>query len=166
MLGTYIRDVNSPLDSPQIGYRHRWGFLCYSTKQQLDKQSSCLWFNSSSVNAAYMGSINWVGVSSGNGLSPVRRQAMTWTKADLLSTGPLTTNFCEIQIKIQSVAFMKMHLKMSSAKWRPFLSRGKWVKIPWCAYYITGMVPVWTKELQPLWPLLLTWFNFNPSMDK
>ena len=27
-----------------------------------------------------------------------------------------------------------------------------------------NMAPVETKSL--LWPLLLTWFNFNPSMDK
>ena len=117
--------ANSPLDSAQIEYKHRWGFLCYSTKQQLDKQSTCLWFNSSSLNAANMGSMNWVSISSGTCLSPVWRQAITWTNADLLSTGPLATNFCEIQIKIQSVSFMKMHLKMPSAKWRSFLSRVK-----------------------------------------
>ena len=29
-------------------------------------------------------SVNWVIISSGNGLSPVRRQAITWTSADIL----------------------------------------------------------------------------------
>ena len=34
--------------------------------------------------------------------------------------GPLGTNFSEILTEIQNFSFMKMHLKMSSAKWRPF----------------------------------------------
>ena len=34
-----------------------------------------------------------------NGLSPVRRQAITWTNTDLLSVGPLGTNFSIIRIK-------------------------------------------------------------------
>ena len=33
--------------------------------------------------------MNWDGFGSGNGLSSVRRQAITWTNADLLSIGPL-----------------------------------------------------------------------------
>ena len=36
------------------------------------------------------------------------------------SIGPLSTKFSEIRIKIQDFGFMKMHLKMSSAKRRPF----------------------------------------------
>ena len=60
-------------------------------------------------------------IASGNGLSPVRHQAITWTHADLLSIRPLETNFSEIWIKIPNFSFKKMHLKMSSAqKWRPF----------------------------------------------
>ena len=61
-----------------------------------------------------------VSISSGNGLSPVRCQAITWTNADLLSIGPLGTNFSEIQIEIENISFMKMHVKMSSSKWRTF----------------------------------------------
>ena len=34
----------------------------------------------------------WVITGSGNGLSPVRRQAITWTNADLLSIEPLGAN--------------------------------------------------------------------------
>ena len=34
-----------------------------------------------------------------NGLAPVRRQAITWTNAGLLSIRPLGTNFSEIRIK-------------------------------------------------------------------
>ena len=34
--------------------------------------------------------------------------------------GPLGTNFREILIGIKAFSFKEMHLKMSSAKWRPF----------------------------------------------
>ena len=65
-------------------------------------------------------SLNWVIIGSDNGLSPVRRQAIIWTNAWILLIGPLGTNFSEILIEIQTFSFKKMHLKMSSAKWRPF----------------------------------------------
>ena len=58
-------------------------------------------------------------IASDNGLSPGRRQAIIWTNAGLLSIGPLGTQFIEILIGIQTFSFKKMHLKMSSAKWRP-----------------------------------------------
>ena len=51
-------------------------------------------------------SVNWVSIGSDNGLSPSRRQAITWTNADLLSIGPLGTNFSEIRIKIEIFSFM------------------------------------------------------------
>ena len=59
-------------------------------------------------------------IGSDNGLSPGRRQAIIWTIARILLVGPLGTNFSEILIGIQTFSFKKMHLKMSSAKWRPF----------------------------------------------
>ena len=59
-------------------------------------------------------------IGSDNGLSPGRRQAIIWTIAGILLIGPLGTNFSEILIGIQIFSFKKMHLKMSSAKWRPF----------------------------------------------
>ena len=59
-------------------------------------------------------------IVSDNGLSPWRRQAIIWTNAGILLIGPLGTNFSEILIEIDTFLFMKMHLKMSSAKWRPF----------------------------------------------
>ena len=57
--------------------------------------------------------MNWVNIDSGNGLAPVRRQAITWTNADLLSIGPLGTNFSEILIEIHIFSVKKMRLKMS-----------------------------------------------------
>ena len=59
-------------------------------------------------------------IGSDNGLPPGRRQAIIWTNAGLLLTGPLATNFSEILIEIIIFSFNKMRLKVSSAKWRPF----------------------------------------------
>ena len=59
-------------------------------------------------------------IGSDNGLSPGRRQAIIWTNAGILLIGPLGTNFSETLIEIDTFSFKKMHLKMSSAKWRPF----------------------------------------------
>ena len=59
-------------------------------------------------------------IGSDNGLSPGRRQAIIWTSAGILLIGSLGTNFSEILIGVQTFSFKKMHLKMSSAKWRPF----------------------------------------------
>ena len=55
-----------------------------------------------------------------NGLSPGRRQAIIWTNAGILLIGPRGTNFSEILIGIHTFSFKKIHLNMSSAKWRPF----------------------------------------------
>ena len=59
-------------------------------------------------------------IASDNGFSPGRRQAIIWTNAGILLIGPLGTNYNEILIGIHTFSFKKMHLKMSSAKWRPF----------------------------------------------
>ena len=49
----------------------------------------------------------------------VRYQAIIWTNAGILSTGPLRKT-SEILIKIQIFSFTTMHLKISSTKLRPF----------------------------------------------
>ena len=59
-------------------------------------------------------------IGSDNGLSPGRRQAITWTNVGILLIGPLGTNFGEMLIEIHTFPFKKIHLKMSSGKWRPF----------------------------------------------
>ena len=59
-------------------------------------------------------------IGSDNGLSPGRRQAIIWTNAGILSIVLSGTNFSEILIEICALLFKKMHLKMSSGKWRPF----------------------------------------------
>ena len=58
-------------------------------------------------------------IGSDNGLSPGRRQAIIWTNAGILLIGTRGTNFNEISIKIHEFSFKKIHLKMSSGKWRP-----------------------------------------------
>ena len=63
-----------------------------------------------------------------NGLSPDRHQAIIWISAGILFIGPLGTNFSEVLIGVQTFSFKKMHLKMSSGKWRPF-SLGLYVLI-------------------------------------
>ena len=58
-------------------------------------------------------------ISSDNGLSPGRRQAIIWTNSGMLLVGLLGTKFSEILIDIYIFPFKKMHLKMTSAKSRP-----------------------------------------------
>ena len=55
-----------------------------------------------------------------DGLLPGPHQAIIWTNAGILLTWPLGTNFSEIIIKIHTFSFKKIHLNVSSAKWRPF----------------------------------------------
>ena len=82
--------------------------------------------NSSPPNGAHM--LQWIGAAAF--LVQVIAcclfsQAITWTNAGLLSIGILETNFSEIRNRILSFSFMKMHLKLLSAKkCQPFLSRG------------------------------------------
>ena len=57
-------------------------------------------------------------IGSDNGLSPDRCQAFIWNNAGILLIGPLVTNFSEILIEIYTLSFKRMHMKMSSGKWR------------------------------------------------
>ena len=79
--------------------------------------------NSSPPRAAYM--CQWIKSALIQIMaSPIRHQAIISTNAGLLSIRPLGTNFSQILIKIQNLLFMKMHLKISSAEWRPFCPGG------------------------------------------
>ena len=49
-----------------------------------------------------------------------RRQAIIWAITGILLTGTLGTNFSDFLIDIQTFSFNEIHLKMSSATWRPF----------------------------------------------
>ena len=56
-------------------------------------------------------------IDSDNCMSPGRPLAIIWT-TEILSIVPLGTNFSESAIR--TFPFKKMHLNMSSGKWRPF----------------------------------------------
>ena len=58
-------------------------------------------------------------IGSDNGFSPDRRQAIIWTYDGILLIGRLGTTLSEISIVIHIFSFKKMHLNMSSGKWRP-----------------------------------------------
>ena len=118
--------------------------ISYTAKWPLD-------INSSQPSAAYMR--QWIGSAlvQINGLSPIRRQTIILINAGLLSIGPLGTNFSEILIKIQNFSFTKMHLKITSVKWRPFRPGGDELKQPTGAQVmvarIQGLMSYHTKDL-------------------
>ena len=58
-------------------------------------------------------------IVSDNGLSPERRQAIIWTNAGILFIETWGINFSEILSEIHTFSFKKIHLQMSSGKWRP-----------------------------------------------
>ena len=53
-------------------------------------------------------------------LSPVRRQAIILANAGIMSIWYVETNFSDILIKAHLFLFKKMHLKIPSAKFRPW----------------------------------------------
>ena len=63
---------------------------------------------------------NQTTIASGNGLSPGRRQSITWSSAGILLIRPVRTKFSEIIMKIHTFTFNEKHLKMSTAKHWPF----------------------------------------------
>ena len=73
---------------------------------------------------------------SDNGLSPGRCHAIIWTNAGILLIELLGTKFSEILITIQAFSFKKMHLRMSSAKWRLFR----------LGLNVFTLIPVWTSS--------------------
>ena len=92
-----------------------------STQSLLNYVKELIW----SLSLTHWGRVTHICVSkltiigSDNCLSPGRRQAIIWTNAGILLIGSLGTNFSEILIEISAFSFKKMHLKMSSGKWRP-----------------------------------------------
>ena len=100
---------------------------------------------------------------SDNALSPGLRQAIIWTKAGILSTGPLRTHFSEIFIEIHIAPFRKMHLNVS-VKWQPFCLSVNWkllveslAVIGWCF-----IIPYITMGCTSCSLLALSIFRFLP----
>ena len=94
-----------------------WYMIWVSPKSTLCVFLSCLthWGRVMHICASKLTSIG-----SDNGLSPGRHQAIIWSNAGIFLIWPLGTNFSKILIEIHTSSFKKMHLKMSSGKWRPF----------------------------------------------
>ena len=87
---------------------------------------------------------NLTNIGLDNGLSPGRRQVIIWTNAGILSIGPPGTNFSEMLIEIHTFSFKKIHLKMSSGKWRPFclgLNVLKWYEGTYCPQWLIACQP-------------------------
>ena len=57
-------------------------------------------------------------IGTDNGLPPGRRQVIIWSNDGILLIGFLGSNFSEILIGIPTFSFNKIHLKISSGKWR------------------------------------------------
>ena len=101
---------------------------CFITHAELSKRMACPYCPICRVICVltHWGRLTHICVSkltiigSDNGFSPGRRQAIIWTNAEILLIRPLGANFSEILIEIYTILFKKIHLKVSSAKWRPF----------------------------------------------
>ena len=97
-------------------------------------------------------------IASDNGLSPRRRQAIIWTNAGILLIRRLGTNYSEILIEIHTFSFKKMHLKMSSAKRRPFLVLANWLLVLLSQSWSCGFNPrlVLDNSSVPLWLICIS----------
>ena len=107
-------------------------------------------------------------IGSDNGLSPERRQAIILTNAGILLIGPLGTDFSEILIAIETFSFKKMHLKISSAKWRPFCLGLNVLTDKLCLSltFPSHQIKVIYTAFHHQGSLLLIRVNFNPNMGK
>ena len=71
--------------------------------------------------------MNRVSIGSGIGLSPVRRQTITWTNAGLLSIGPLETNSSEIWIETENFSVNENAFENVICEMGGIFFRGTWV---------------------------------------
>ena len=99
-------------------------------------------------------------IGSDNGLSPSRRQAIIWTNTGILLIAILGTNFSEILIENCTFSFNKMHLKISSAKLRPFCL-GPNVLTPPGFFLPRRPVPVWLPPYNP--SVVSSWGSLSAS---
>ena len=87
-------------------------------------------------------------IGSDNILSPHRRRAIIWTNAGILLIGPLGTNFSEMLIDIHIFSSKKIHLKMSSGKWRPFcLGLNVFIHADFCIWVIHSMRQILSQQI-------------------
>ena len=91
-------------------------------------------------------------IGSDNGLSPGRRQAITWNNVEIL----LGTNLSEMLIEIHTFSFKKIHLKMSSGKWRPFC-------LGFNVLTICITILIWHYRVAWVIPVLISTSNYKGS---
>ena len=98
-----------------------------------DIKKDKLHFGKSSSFLTHWGPVTHICISkltitgSDNGLLPGRHQAIIWTNAGILFIGHSGTNFGEILIEIHTFSYRRIHLKVSSEKWRLFcLGLNEW----------------------------------------
>ena len=85
------------------------------------------------ASTVYMRQLNRVSIGSGNGLWPVRRQAITWTNAGIWWA--LGINFSVIRIEMHNFSLWKCIWKCRLPNWRPFCPEGgelKWWTHTFC----------------------------------
>ena len=100
-------------------------------------------------------------IGSDNGLSPGRRQAIFWINAEILLIEPFGTNFSEIFMAIHTFSFKKMHLNMSSGKWRTFCLG---LNVLCC--HVGYLINIWLSCTSHM-ILLLSYLHWGPpSIDK
>ena len=134
------------VDKPLVIYLNQSWYLSWKEKKnhsvkkmQMETSSAkCQSFrsslNSSPLSATYM--CQWIGSALVQIMACRLFSAKPLSKPMLgyCQFGPLGTNFSEILIKILNFSFMKMHLKIWSAKRRPFCPGGDvltWVSKSW-----------------------------------
>ena len=77
-----------------------------------------------------------------NGLSPDRRQAITWTNAGILLIGPLRTNFSDVFIKNLIIFIQENAFENVVCETAAILSRLQWVNTI-CEAGGIGKTPCW-----------------------
>ena len=71
--------------------------------------------------------VNWVGIGSDNGLSPIWHQAIILTNAKLLSIGPLGTNYSANFNQNTKTLIHENASENVVSEMAAILSRGRWV---------------------------------------
>ena len=82
-------------------------------------------------------------IGSDNGLSPGLCQAILGTNVVRLLIGTLVTHLNEIVSEIHTFSFKKMHLKMSSAKWRQLCLGLNWFKYTRIVNLVMAAMVTW-----------------------
>ena len=99
----------------------RYQFTKWVWKRRFQNQRPTSWHLFSSLGrVTHMCVSKLSSIGADNGLAPARRQAIIWTNAVILLIGPPGTNFSKLLFEIHTFSFKKIHLKISSGKWRPF----------------------------------------------